>query len=71
MDGSNTRKIEIENMLKNEHGRRESFAADLLKNTRDAEGYLKRIDFEDKRYFEITQAMRKYFEKIDQFNLGD
>ena len=63
----NGRKEEIENVLKSEHGHRETEIVTLLRSNRKADDYLRRMDREDKRYHEATEAIRKYFASVDEW----
>ena len=63
---TNERKTEIENILKNEHGRRENEIINVLRATQKPEDYLRRIKREDKRYYDVTEAIKEYFKTIEE-----
>jgi len=59
----------VEGLLKTTHEIREKEIADVLLSTRKPEDFLRRMDREDKRYYDVTEAVRKYFETIDEAGL--
>ena len=61
------RKDEMENTLKNEHGRRETDIIAALRETRKPADYLRRMEREDKRYAAMMEAIRLYFLPVDEY----
>ena len=60
----NQREVEITNLLRNEHGRRENNISENLRLTRNPEKYLEDLDYEENRYTEVVKSVEKYFKEI-------
>jgi hypothetical protein len=62
-----TSKEVIEDLLKSIHFNREQDITDVLRATRNASDYLRRIEREEKRYYDVTEAIRKYFQSVEDW----
>ena len=58
-------KTVIESILKNTHEARHEEMVDVLEATRKPDDYLRRMEREDKRYYDVTEAIKKYFQSIE------
>lgn len=61
------KEIQVNNLLKGIHGQRQGEITEILKVTRNAEDYIRRMNREDIRYQKITAAIEEYFMGVDEW----